>query len=126
METDGNKLFDDAIEKLNEASEELFRPEEDVVTFAVCKNAQLAIENYLKGFLLNHDIDPSDFKTVESLYKRCRSINNKFQEIDLSNFKCKVDELESRFCNEVSEVSYCYDAANELDTFLRKEKIIKV
>jgi len=126
MQMDANKLFDDAMEKLNEASEELFRPEEDVVSFAVCKNAQFAIENYLKGYLLNNNIDPSDFKTVESLYERCKSINNKFQEVDLSNFKCKADELESRFCNEVVEVSYCFDVANELDTFLRKEKIIKM
>ena len=43
MKTKANNLFDEAIEKLNEASEELFRPEEDVVTYAICKNAQFAI-----------------------------------------------------------------------------------
>lgn len=55
MKTKANKLFDEAIEKLNEASEELFRPKEDVVTYAICKNAQFAIKNYLKGFLLKND-----------------------------------------------------------------------
>ncbi len=40
--------------KLNEASNELYRPEEDVVSYLVCKNSQYAIENYLKGFLLKN------------------------------------------------------------------------
>ncbi len=124
MKTKANKLFFDAVERLNEASEELFRPEEDVVTYAICKNAQFAIENYLKGFLLKNVIDPSDYKTIEDLYQKCRSINKKFEEIDLSELGCKSHTIDSRYCNEVSKVSKCYDIADDLDTFFRREKII--
>ena len=124
MKTKANNLFDEAIEKLNEASEELFRPEEDVVTYAICKNAQFAIENYLKGFLLNNDVDPSNYKTIESLYNQCKMINVKFEEIDISSFACKSYEIDSRYCNEVSKVSNCFDIADNLDTFFRREKII--
>jgi HEPN domain-containing protein len=119
-----NKLFDDAVEKLNEASEELFRPEEDVVTYSVCKNAQFAIENYLKGFLLNNGKDPSNFNTIDSLYKECKAINAKFKDIDLSDFSCKSHQIDSRYCNEVTKVSNCFDVADNLDTFFRREKII--
>lgn len=124
MKNKANKLFDEAIEKLNEANEELFRPEEDVVTYKVCKNSQYAIENYLKGYLLRKDIDPSEYKTINSLYNRCKLVDKKFKNIDLSDFACKSYNLDSRYCNEVEKVSDCFAAADNLDTFLRKEKII--
>ncbi len=124
MNDKANKLFDDAIGKLNEANEELFRPEEDIVSFVVCKNSQFAIENFLKGFLLKNGIDPSNFKTIDSLYEQCKLINKNFEKVNLSDFDCKSHNLDSRYCNEVSKVSNCFDIADSLDTFLRKEKII--
>jgi len=124
MNDRANKLFDDAIEKLNEANEELFRPEEDIVSFMVCKNSQFAVENFLKGFLLQNGVDPSNFKTIDSLYEKCKSINKNFEKVNLSDFKCKSHKMDSRYCNEVSKVSNCFDIADSLDTFLRKEQII--
>lgn len=124
MKSKADKLFEEAVKKLNEASEELFRPEEDVVSYSVCKNAQFAIENYLKGFLFNNGIDPSNFKTIESLYEQCKLINKNFKEVDLTNLKCKSHNIDSRYCNEVSKVSNCFDVADNLDAFFRREKII--
>lgn len=124
MNDKAKKLFDDAIEKLNEANEELFRPEEDIVSYVVCKNSQVAVENYLKGFLLQNGVDPSNFKTIDSLYEKCKSINKNFEKVNLADFECKSHKLDSRYCNEVSKVSNCFDIADSLDTFLRKEKII--
>lgn len=120
-----NKLFEDAADKLSEANEQLFRPEEDIVTYTVCKNSQYAIENYLKGFLMRHGVDPSDYKTIDGLYKQCKKINKGFEKVDLSEFECKAHKLDSRYCDEVSKVSNCFDVADSLDTFLRKEKIIE-
>lgn len=124
MNDKANKLFDDAIEKLNEANEELFRPEEDIVSFVVCKNSQFTVENFLKGFLLKNGIDPNRYKTIDSLYEQCKLINKNFEKVNLSDFECKSHNLDSRYCNEVSKVSNCFDVADSLDTFLRKEKII--
>ena len=124
MKYKATKLFDLAIEKLNEANKELKKPKEDVVTYAVCKNAQYAIENYLKGFLLTNGVDPGNLKTIESLYEACKKINSKFEQVDLSEFNCKSGNLDSRYCSEVSKVSSCFDAADYLDTLLRREKII--
>ena len=124
MKSKADKLFEEAVLKLSEANEELFRPEEDVVSYSVCKNAQFAIENYLKGFLFNNGIDPSNFKTIESLYEQCKIINKNLKEVDLSNLKCKSHNIDSRYCNEVSKASNCFDVADNLDTFLRREKII--
>ena len=124
MNDKAKKLFDDAIEKLNEANEELFRPEEDIVSMVVCKNSQFAVENYLKGFLLQNGVDPSNFKTIDSLYEKCKSINKNFEKVNLSDFECKSHKLDSRYCNDISKVSSCFDIADSLDTFLRKEQII--
>ena len=124
MNDKAKKLFDDAIEKLNEANEELFRPKEDIVSYVVCKNSQFAVENYLKGFLLQNGVDPSNFKTIDSLYEKCKSINKNFEKVDLSDFECRSHKMDSRYCNEVSKVSNCFNIADSLDTFLRKEQII--
>ena len=124
MKDKANKLFDEAVEKLNEANEQLFKPKEDVVSYVVCKNSQYAIENYLKGFLMHHGIDPTEYKTVDMLYEQCVAINKKFEKINLSDFQCSSHEIDSRFCVEVSKVSNCFDVADSLDTFLRREKII--
>ena len=124
MKKKATLLFHKANEELNKANEELQRSKEDVVTYAVCKNAQYAIENYLRGFLYANGIDPKKFETIENLYERCKQINPKFEQIDLSEFNCKSHKLDTRYCNEVSKVSSCFDAADQLDTLLRREKII--
>ncbi|WP_142784190.1 HEPN domain-containing protein [Changchengzhania lutea] len=125
MENEAIKYFVNAAQKLNQANKELFKPEEDIVTYLVCKNSQYAIENYLKGYLLKKGFNPSEYKTIDSLYEQCKRINKDFEKVDLSDFNCKASpSLESKYCNDVSKVSKCFDAADELDTFLRKEKII--
>ena len=124
MNTTPKHLFDEAVNKLNQANQELYRPEEDVVTFLVCQNAHFAIENYLKGFLMLHNIDTDNLITIDNLFEECKKINKKFEEIDLASFDCTSQEAESRFCNANSKVSRCFEIADSLDTFLRKEKVI--
>ena len=46
------------------------------------------------------------------------------RELHKSSFACKSYEIDSRYCNEVSKVSNCFDIADNLDTFFRREKII--
>ena len=124
MENEASKYFLNAAQKLNQANKELFKPEEDVVAYLVCKNSQYAIENYLKGYLIKSGIDTSSFKTINSLYEQCVKVNKNFEKVDLSDFECKSHNLDSVYCNKVSKVSGCFDIADSLDTFLRREKII--
>lgn len=125
MKQEAIKLFVNAAQKLNQANKELYKPEEDIVTYLVCKNSQFAIENYLKGYLLKKGMEPNENETIDSLYQKCIKINKGFENVNLSDFNCKSsNDLESEFCNNISKVSKCLDVAEELDTFLRKEKII--
>ena len=48
MKSKAKDLFKEADVKLKEANEQLLRPEEDVIKYVVCKNAQVAIEKLFK------------------------------------------------------------------------------
>lgn len=124
MKDKASELFDKAIQKLKEANDELCRPEEDVVTSLVCSNAHAAIENYLKGFLMLNSISPGADASIENLYEHCKAINNHFEEVHLSGFECNAHKDDSRFSNDSSKFSRCFDIADSLDTFLRREHII--
>lgn len=124
MEQNVSNYFKDAVARLKEANEELYKPEEDVVSFLVCQKSQHAIENYLKGYLLKNEIDPSQFNSIESMYEKCVTLNNEFRQVDLSNFTEKYIETDMTFCNDFSEVRHCYELAHGLDSLLRNEKVI--
>ena len=124
MKNRSKVFYKNASEKLKKANEELFRPEEDIVPYSVCKNSQFAIESYLKGYLLDNNIDISTLDTIEKLFEKCKLINQKFEKIDLSAISCKAHKIDTRYCDSVEKVSHCFDAADNLDTLLRQEKII--
>ncbi|HIP36878.1 MAG TPA: HEPN domain-containing protein [Crocinitomix sp.] len=117
-------FYKNASDKLKKANEELFRPQEDIVSYSVCKNSQFAIESYLKGYLLDNNQDISTLNTIDKLYEQCVLINTKFKKIDLSDLNCKAHKIDTRYCDSIEKVSNCFDAADSLDTLLRQEKII--
>ena len=124
MQDKATELFDEAVQKLKDANNELCRPEEDVVAYMVCNNAQYAIRNYLTGFLMLNGIESNREASISDLYEQCKSINGNFEEISLSGFDCNAHKDQSRFCNDSTKFSRCFDIADSLDTFLRREKII--
>ena len=124
MEQKAQKLYQEAVQKLKAANDELCRPEEDVVAFMVCKNSQLAIDHFLRGYLMQKGVEPSKDATIDILFDQCKGINEHFNRIDLAGFDCQADSLESRYCSGTEKVSRCFDIADSLDSFLRAEKII--
>jgi len=124
MKDKARELFDEAVQKLRAANDELCRPEEDVVTALVCSNAHTAIEKYLQGFLVLHAINPGPDASIEGLYEQCKTLNRHFEEVHLSGYQCRAHKEESRFGNKASKYSRCFDIADSLDTFLRRERIL--
>ncbi|NNF81685.1 MAG: HEPN domain-containing protein [Flavobacteriaceae bacterium] len=122
MNMTAKTFYEEAGKKLSQASEELYRPEEDVVTYLVCQSSHLAIENYLKGFLIQNEVNPESFSSVDEMFSECKKINSKFAEVNLEGHSFEPHTDESRYCD--SRVSRCYELANSLDTFLREERII--
>lgn len=119
-----NNFFDEAQEKLSQANDEFFRPEEDLVTYSVCKNAQFSIENFLKGYLLKHQVEVDDCNTLDCLFEKCIAINKNFAQLDLSALQCGSHTLNTRDCSDVPKVSKCLNAANDLEALLKQEQVI--
>lgn len=124
MKSRSEAYFKEAEKKLKSAKEELFKPAEDIVSYSVCKNAQFAIENFLKGYLTKNNIELQPNETIASLYDKCASIDQHFKSIDLNAIGCKNHAIDSRYCSEINSVSACFDTADNIDTYLRKNKIV--
>ena len=122
MEDKAKTLYETAIQKLKEANDELCRPAEDVVAFMVCQNSHIAIDNYLKGFLIENSIEPDASASVDKLYEQCKAVNRNFEKVNLSGFECEAHQLDSRFCSGVTNVSRCFNIADSLIRFLGRKK----
>jgi len=124
MKSRSKAFLDEAEKKLQEAKEEMFKPAEDMVSYSICKNSQIAIENFLKGYLTQNNIELNPNETISSLYVKCVLFNENFKSVDLNAVSCKHHIIDSLYCSEIPKVSACLDAADNLDTYLRKNKII--
>ena len=114
----------EAEKKLKTAKEEMFKPAEDIVSYSVCKNSQFAIENFLKGYLAKNEVTLQSNETINSLYTKCIAIDKNFKTIDMNAIGCKNHAIDTRYCSEINSVSACFDTADNIDTYLRKNKII--
>ena len=125
MEKKAQHQFDLAKNKLKIANEELFKPEEDVVSYLVCKNSQYAIEAYLNGYLNHRGFETHDKESLEGLFERCRSLDSKFNKVEIGVINCKASTVDSSYCSDVEQVSSCFDTADSLDTLLRQLKVLE-
>lgn len=81
-----NVLLDRAESYFNKAKEELHKPEEDVVPYSICKNANEAIINFLSSFLLNYGQEIPKSRSVKDLLAACREVETEFNNLHLSPF----------------------------------------
>lgn len=124
MNSRSEAFFKEAIKKLHIAKNELFKPSEDIVTYSVCKNAQFAIENYLKGYLTKNGIELERNETIATLYDKCLKSDENFKTIEMSALGCRNHVIDSRYCSEINSVSACFDTADNIDTYLRKNNVL--
>ena len=124
MTSRSEAFLNEAEKKLKLAKEEMFKPAEDFVSYSVCKNSQFAIENFLKGFLTKNEVKIDSKETIASLYEKCIAIDEDFKLIDMGAIGCKNEAIDSRYCSEINSVSACFDTADNIDTYLRKKKIV--
>ena len=109
MDKKAEQYFSKGSRKLQEGDQELYKPEEDIVSLVICRSTIGSIENYLKGFLTLRGFDIEEDQTLADLMERCRMLDPKFHSI-------KIEEIE--------KFGACYEVADQLDTLLRKKGII--
>lgn len=76
-------VLEQADELFHSATEELCRPEEDVVPYMVCSSAYKSVNKYLTGFLLQNDIEIHNSMSMDVLLKLCRDIDPRFKDLNL-------------------------------------------
>lgn len=116
--------FEKASKDIREANQELYKPEEDVVSFVVCKNSLGAIENYLKGYLASRGFNTSSDETIGALMDRCRMLDKNFQSIKVEAIDCRNTKEDNLHCDEISKFSACYNVADQLENLLLKKGIL--
>lgn len=112
-------------QKLHEADQELYKPEEDVVSLVICRSTKDSIENYLKGYLTLRGFDIVDGQTLGDLMERCRMLDSKFRSINIEEIDCRNVKNPDLHCQEIEKFGACYEVADKLDTLLRKKGIIR-
>lgn len=124
MKSRSDAFLKEATKRLKIAKDEMFKPAEDIVSYSVCKNSQFAIENFLKGYLTKNEVKLQQNETIASLYDKCVTIDENFKTIEMGAIGCKNHAIDSRYCSEINSVSACFDTADNIDTYLRKTKIV--
>ena len=84
MEQLTKTMLEKADELLLKATTELYKPEEDVVAYSVCRNAYYAIVNYLRSFLNDHGASFQETSNISELLANCRAIDQKFNDLHLA------------------------------------------
>ncbi len=122
--TNPNELFKKAEEDFNRASQELYRPAEDVVSYSACVFSRRSLYRYLYGLAMlyaeenNVMLEPS--LTIEQLITFCSKYNKNLNEIDFSSLYCKCNDMlkdgeeEIIHCTSVDKVAYCADLAENV------------
>jgi HEPN domain-containing protein len=114
MKTINSKtLFADADQMLELADTEMNRAEEDVVTHLVCHNSRQSIANYLSGFLLDKGISIYDSTSLAELLSQCKSVDQRFAQLDLSAIHCRFEGEPDDYCLDTEEVGRCLDVARQ-------------
>jgi hypothetical protein len=85
-------IIEQGEEYYHSAQEELFKPEEDVVHYMVCRSAYKATHKFLTGFLMQKGTQINSKLSLEELLKMCRKINPKFNALKLDPFFHATEE----------------------------------
>lgn len=117
-------FFKEASKKINEAQTELNKPGSDYLGFSVCRNAQFAVENYLKGYLVKNDVEIELSDTIASLYEKCIKVDERFKNIDINGFRCKDLAIASKHCTDYNVLNSCYGSVERVEAFLKENNII--
>jgi hypothetical protein len=123
MEPSANHYFNIASQKLSEANEELFQNGDGFNKSFVCKNTHIALKNFLKGFLVYHNITPIE-ESLEQMFEQCVLIDVYFSKIDFKNVICRKDDTLFLKCEDPRHITDCFETADNIDTYFRRIKIL--
>lgn len=104
-------------DELNQISEELSRPDEDVVTISVCHGARTAIYNLMHIYLQEKATPVAENSSLDDMLDACIKLSSTFSGVDLGNVVCRdmsTQQCEGKYCMSVERVHDCVNVARQL------------
>jgi hypothetical protein len=114
-------LYASGEELLHKAEHEMERSIEDVVTHVVCTNSRMALSNFLAGYLIRKQIPVHHPVTIAGLLEQCKSIDARFESIDLSPVYCRHETHDKDYCLEQDQVEACLKTAQQAHDIVMTE-----
>ena len=102
---------------LNQATEEVSRPDEDVVTYAICLTSRQIIRKLLRIFLSSQSIPFNDAASILDLLNACKQVDAQFGRIEINEMSCSglnVIASDNTYCLPVDNVMHCMLIANQI------------
>ena len=106
-------LLQEADQMVQDAGAEMNRSEEDAITHTVCFKSRQAIVNYLTVYLLNSNVRPADPPIMAALLDQCRSLDGRFDLLNIANIHCRFEDHDEEYCLNVDQVDYCLKVAEQ-------------
>lgn len=106
-------LFNEAHKLLTAAEHEQDRAVEDVVTHLICVNSRQSLSNFLAGFILRRQIPVQHPVSLSSLLDQCKSLDARFESLDLSQVHCRFEKHDRDYCLESNQVDTCIKVAQQ-------------
>lgn len=112
---DAKRLLNQALYRLDSAREELNRPDEDVMTFAICHQVRNAMSDMMSAFLTMNGADATAAKTLEELRAMSVPFGDGFEKIELTSMVCHPGQIEGEkcFCMDLDRVRACLKIADD-------------
>lgn len=110
--------------KLQTATDELSRPQEDVVTLAACQTVRNSMHEMMQIYLQARGEAPAVNPGLEQLLEQCAAHNSEFSRVDFSNIECRGvghEQCDGKYCLSVDRVSGCLSAAGKLKEIISTE-----
>lgn len=121
-------LLSQAIYRLDSAQEELNRPDEDVMAFAICHQVRNALTDMMTAFLMTKGKDTGNAATLEDLRAMSIKFDQRFNQIELASMVCHPGQLEGEkcFCMDIDRVRACLKIANDCKKIVEEAGIQKL
>ncbi|MDO9262273.1 MAG: hypothetical protein Q7U08_10055, partial [Flavobacteriaceae bacterium] len=74
-------------------------------------------------FLAFHKINPIN-NSLSQLFEQCVAIDVHLQKIEMKDVICKHNDALFLKCEEIDAITACFEAADNIDTYLRRINIL--
>lgn len=123
-ESKPDQLIKQGDEDLQRANQELYRPSDDVVTYAACQFSRKALYRFLNALAIhqseNKNIILEPNLTLEQLITFCSQHSKEIDTIDFSSLYCNCNPViddgneDIIYCSSVQKVQYCAKLASKI------------